>query len=368
VTTTTVLEQVVEELPIAVVLAEGPELRLALLNRAARDAAPLGRELLGRPLAETLPEVEPVVRGIVESGHPQRFEELALPFADSRAYRGHRFYTLTVTPLGDGGIVVVGTEVTGEVRRRLELERALASENAVNSDLQRALLPPSLPEVPGLRLEARYEPAGDRLEVGGDFYDVVPWAGGGWLLVLGDVVGKGARAASVTARLRGAIGVAADYEDTPEGVLEAVNRQLVGLPPRSAAESFCTAALVLLQPTGGQVRAASVLAGHPAPLVLRGRGNVEELGAAGTALGVIDEPRLHRSETVLRPGDSIVLFSDGLLETTGPRRVLGTEALMAALQASASPDLEELLAELVHRLLPAERRDDVALLAARVES
>src|SRR5207247_166079 len=177
----------------------------------------------------------------------------------------------------------------------------------------RSLLPPRMPEVPGLTTAARFRAAGVSSEVGGDFYDLFP-AADGWMVVIGDVTGKGPAAAAITSLARYTLRTAALYERTPERVLERLNDVLLADPEH---RQLCTAACAHLAPHGGGVRIRLVCAGHPAPYVLRAAGGGVPAGHAGTLLGAFEDVSWTADELELRAGDTLVLYTDGVTDTTG---------------------------------------------------
>jgi len=266
----------------------------------------------------------------------------------------------------------------GELRLAEDLARraALALDNArlyeqqstVARVLQQSLLPERLPAYDGLELAARYRPAGDGTEIGGDFYDAFDVDDDALVLTIGDVTGKGAGAAALTGLTRHTLRAAALYERRPAGVVAALNRAL--LNQRSARGKYCTVAVCRFERrAGGTVCAEVTCAGHPLPLVLRADGRVEPVGRPGTLLGWIPDPRLFDERTTLHPGDAIVLYTDGLTEARLPDGLLGDERLAALLRACAGLSAGAIAARLEHAVLSPQRqrpRDDVAIAVVRV--
>ncbi|UGT62713.1 PP2C family protein-serine/threonine phosphatase [Nocardia asteroides] len=251
------------------------------------------------------------------------------------------------------------------LRARREAERERERLQRVNTILQRTLLPPALEAVPGLDVAAHYHIA-SLDEVGGDFYDLFPQGPGRWGFFLGDVCGKGAGAAALTSRVRYTLRGAAVHDPEPDSVLSRLNRVMLDShhpdDPR-----FCT--VLYGQLTLGRDAAHIALAGggHPAALLLRADGSAEFLPTAGGQLiGVLPEADITTVSTMLRPGDTLLLYSDGLIEArTGPADVYGEEALLAFVRDLAPVTATELVAAL--RGLLAELGggviDDAALLA-----
>jgi GAF domain-containing protein/anti-sigma regulatory factor (Ser/Thr protein kinase) len=251
-------------------------------------------------------------------------------------------------------------------------QSAIAIENArlyqertrTAQTLQRALLPPHLPDVDGLELAATYRAAGEGNEVGGDFYDVFPQADGSWALVVGDVCGKGPAAAAVTALARYTLRAHAVAGLRPSYMLTRLNDALL----RQRAPGFVTVALARLELTPGGARVEVATAGHPAPILARD-GGAAPLGEIGTPLGIVEHPELPEVTAELDPGDLLAFYTDGVSEAAAPRRLLSEPELVAlvAERAAAGPTavvhhLEGTAVEIAAGV----PRDDIACLALQV--
>ena len=259
------------------------------------------------------------------------------------------------------------------VAEDLGLRAAAAVENArlyrtargIARTLQTTLLPPSLPAVPGHELAAAYRPAGEGLEVGGDFYDAFSTAEQQWYLVIGDVCGKGAAAAAVTALARWSIRSAAVRRRSPAAIL----RWLADVMLREQDDGgrFATVACAHLDLSRPCPRVTVACGGHPLPVVLRADGTAEELGAPGTLLGLVEDPVLQERSTDLRPGDALVLYTDGLTEARAPEVQWGPEDLLAAARGAAGRPAAGIVEHLVAAALDGQPapRDDLAMLVAR---
>ena len=248
-------------------------------------------------------------------------------------------------------------------RRQAELDRQRSFELA--RALQTSLLPPRLPEVPGLELGARYHPALAGLEVGGDFYDVFD-TGGDWAVVIGDVCGKGPLAAALTALARYTIrSVAMDLRH-PVQVLRKLNDTLLH---HQLDERFCTVAYGRVVPTVGGVRVSVCRGGHPPPLVLRATGEIEPVGADGSLIGLFPEIRLWEETAQLHPGDSMVFYTDGVTEANRGREQFGDERLEDVLRACAGMTAAEVAENVEAAVIDfggPEPRDDLAVLVVHV--
>lgn len=261
----------------------------------------------------------------------------------------------------------------------LAARAALALDNArlyeeqrhIAATLQAALLPHELPVIPGVELAGRYVAAGETNEVGGDLYDVFtssrPGGSGPWSLVIGDVCGKGAAAAALTALIRYTVRAEASRWLAPADVLlrlnEAIIRQLTTIEAR-----FCTAIYGQLTPTGQGVRVAMAYAGHLAPRLLRRDGAVEIGAAGGTILGVYAEPKVASENLCLASGDTLVLVTDGVTEARGLEGFYGEErldSLLAGCSGSSATAVADLITDDVLQFQAGTPRDDVAVLVVR---
>jgi PAS domain S-box-containing protein len=257
----------------------------------------------------------------------------------------------------------------GDLGRRaaLALDSAAlyAERDHVARTLQRSLLPHELPEIPGVELAARYLPAGDGNIVGGDFYDCFATGAGDWALVIGDVCGKGAEAAALTALARYTVRAAALQTRSPGAVLGQLNAALL----RDRLDfRFCTVLYVSLTPQADRIAVCLSAGGHPLPLVLRAGGAVDAVGSPGSLLGIVDPPELAEDRVELAPGDALVLFTDGVTEAD---RGAGTDRLPNVLARCAGAGAADIAAAIEREALAAAGgpvRDDVAVLVARARA
>jgi serine phosphatase RsbU (regulator of sigma subunit) len=246
------------------------------------------------------------------------------------------------------------------------LERAVQARTEIAETLQRGLLPSPLPHIPGWSAAAMYRPAGAENEVGGDFYDAFPFAGG-WMLVIGDVTGRGAQAASITAQARYTLRTAAALTGDPLVALGTLNRALLA---QRRSEMCSIVAFALAEDPRQPVRLA--VAGHPPPVLVDGE-NVTEIADPGPLLGAFEDARWSLTRTLVEPEQQIVVVTDGITEACGSSgRRFGEERMRAELSGARTPVLA------VQRLEAALRAftdgaldDDAAILAiapAPVES
>jgi serine phosphatase RsbU (regulator of sigma subunit) len=254
-----------------------------------------------------------------------------------------------------------------DVELAVELGRRMATavENArlyrrlehVATTLQRSLLPPDLPDVPGWAFNALYMPAGTgETDVGGDFYDVFPTAAG-WMAVMGDVVGRGPAAASLTAMGRYTLRTAGSLVGTPTLGLARLNDNL-----RERGEmALCTAVVILLRE--GTNEASLVCAGHPLPYLIRD-GVPKPVGRTGPLLGAFEQGHWLPASIQLEPGDVIVLYTDGVTDASGPDDRFGDDRLAAALTGTTgAEDAVDRIRTALIEFAGDEQDDDTAVLA-----
>jgi sigma-B regulation protein RsbU (phosphoserine phosphatase) len=210
------------------------------------------------------------------------------------------------------------------LKERQRAEESEARARLLARTLQDSLLPPALPRVPGLDLGAVYRPAGRGDEVGGDFYDVFSPAPGDWVVVIGDVVGKGVAAATLTSLVRYTVRAMAMRVRHPRTVLAALNDALL----QQQAERVCTVALARIRLAAGDPAQVTIcLGGHPRPLAVRRHGDPVPFGRFGTVLGALPAPTLHEATTTLDPGDALLLYTDGVVEGRRDGRFFGEPRL-----------------------------------------
>lgn len=253
---------------------------------------------------------------------------------------------------------------------------AIAMDNArlygersyIASTLQQSLMPDNLPEIPGLELAARYLAAGEGTEVGGDFYDIYRAGENTWGLAIGDVRGKGPRAAAVTALTRYTMRTASLSESTPSRILATLNEAMLR---QRSDDRFCTVAYASIEPNpnGGMTMLLGV-GGHPLPLLLRRDGTVEQVGSPGTLIGLVPDPDIVDDRIDLHPGESLILYTDGVSEARSEEEGLfGEERLIELVRSCANQGAAEIAERIEQRVFEFqdhESRDDLAVLVIRV--
>lgn len=250
----------------------------------------------------------------------------------------------------------------------IRTERSYQRRSEVARALQASLLPRSLPTVPGLDLAACYRGATEGVEVGGDFYDVFD-STGGCGVVLGDVCGKGEEAAALTGMVRYGVRLLGLSNDCPRDVLRQVNRAMVA---QQETGRFATVVAAHLRWHRGSVVVRLASAGHPWPIVLRAEGGVHLVQGGGLPLGVFPDAEPSGQEFELHPGDTVLLYSDGVTEARNPHGELyGEQGLAGAVARgaglTASAFVKAVETDLDH-YTGGRIRDDMALLAVRVDA
>jgi sigma-B regulation protein RsbU (phosphoserine phosphatase) len=222
--------------------------------------------------------------------------------------------------------------------------------------------------VPGAEIEARYCAAGELNEVGGDFYDVFEHGADSWMLVIGDVCGKGSRAAGVTALARHTLRAASMGGQCAAEMLQTLHRALRRQPPGA---DLCTVCLVMATPISGGMRLTVTLAGHPRPLLVDATGVATQIGAPGTLLGVLDEVAINEVEVDLAAGETLLLYTDGIPEAGHSGEELGEHGLIELCRMAPQLTLAQLLEHIEHVALEhaeGSLRDDLALLGLHMRS
>jgi serine phosphatase RsbU (regulator of sigma subunit) len=242
----------------------------------------------------------------------------------------------------------------------VDRERALQRSEQTTRSLQRSILPLHIPPIPGCQLAVRFTPAGGH-GVGGDFYDVFELGDGRWAVLVGDVCGKGAEAAAVSAMARWTLRSLAESLATPADGLRFVNEVMLR---QELDGRFVTIALSLLDVGGAMAQVTTVAAGHPAPLLVPASGEPTTVETDGDLLGIWPTIRLHTAKAELRPGDSLVIYTDGVTDQ-GPGAPPSPQLTLGNRRPGA--DAEQ-LAAMVEGLATSHGRpprDDVAVLAVR---
>lgn len=338
------------------------------------DVNPSGAQLLdgsraalvGRSLFELLPS-SPTEPGSTTSEH-ETGPALSLGDDGNRRHFDVRQQALADRNGEPAGELVVLRDITERVRIEARLRDVLSERSRVAAALQASLVPGHLPAIPASAVAGLYQPAGDGSEIGGDFYDIFPLAHDSWGIVLGDVSGKGAEAAAVTALARYTLRTLAHPCHSPSDTLRDLNARMLAETP---TERHCTLVYAIARPSSQGLELTLSLAGHHPPLVLRRSGEIEPVGRLGTALGLFERPDLHDSQLSLGPGDLICLFTDGLVEARAGSTLFGSERVAAVLREYADSAPAELAAKLsaaARSFHGSDLTDDLALLILRADT
>ncbi|HET7509720.1 MAG TPA: SpoIIE family protein phosphatase [Solirubrobacterales bacterium] len=238
-----------------------------------------------------------------------------------------------------------------------ELERSEQERAEIAETLQQGLLPPPLPHIPGWSVAAMYRPAGAENEIGGDFYDAFRIAGG-WMVVIGDVTGRGAQAAAVTAHARYTLRTAAALTGDPVVALRTLNRELL---IRRGTALCSVAAMAVSEDSGAPVRFA--VAGHPPPLLVDGD-TVAEAARPAPVLGAFSDETWVIEATTVSPEQQLVIVTDGVTDALGGEGRFGEERLRAEVAGVSSPALvAQRIEAALHEFTGGVLDDDAAIVA-----
>ncbi len=267
----------------------------------------------------------------------------------------------------DDDDLALAVDVARRVAVALDNARLYRERDHIAETLQRSLLPPRLPEVPGFELAGRYRAAGAAFDVGGDFYDVFSAGPDAWFLAVGDVCGKGPEAAALTAMARYTLRATVLAEPDPARVLRLLND---AVRAERTGDRFLTLINARLDVSAPRPTVSVAAAGHP-PGVLVRAGSEEHvpLGGRAPVIGIHPDLAVTHQTVELHPGDVLLLFTDGVTDAGAPQHFLDGDAIAAAIRAtgmdSAAGAAAAVEAAAVAAAGEREPRDDIALLALR---
>jgi PAS domain S-box-containing protein len=240
----------------------------------------------------------------------------------------------------------------------VENSRLYTERSRIARTLQAGLLPGALPEVPGFALASLYRPAGEEEVVGGDFYDAFETPAG-WMLVMGDVTGRGAQAAALTAQARHTLRSVGRLLGDPVRAVEELNASL----GERDELSICTVVVVLLGPAAWGATATILCAGHPPPLLVR-HGEAARVGSAGPMAGAWKDASWQTATADLRAGDLLLLHTDGVTDAVGARGRFGDARLIESVRdARGAGDAVARVRRALEAFERGSQADDTALLA-----
>jgi len=345
---------------------EWGQLRLAAASHADESLLPQ----LHTVLAETGPNsIQSRLREASRNGTQLPLGAPTEGFAVPLIARGQRLGTLAVgrhqRHRHDPDEVAVLEDVARRAALAIENARIHAERRRVAQALQQSLLPPVLPVVEGIGFAAEYVPTGDDADVGGDFYDVLPLPDGRWLVVIGDVSGKGVQAATLTGLVRDVIRTLIGDGKPLSEALTRLNGTLV----ERGGGRYCTLALAAVGPgPGNQLEVCLYLAGHDRPVLLTAAGEARFVGTGGTALGLLDSIASPATELTLDPGEALIFYTDGVTERRRGRELFGVDRLREATAPLAGYSADVVAARLRSTALGFSTetpRDDIAILVLR---
>lgn len=251
----------------------------------------------------------------------------------------------------------------------LENARVLSERTRIAHELQTALMPRNLPELEGVSFAAEYLPAvAFGTEVGGDFYDAMSLDDNRLWIAIGDVCGKGARAAALTGVVRDVLRVMAQDGSPLPHALQLLNNTLLD---KQDDNRYATLASAFARRTSPGLSLSVSLSGHDHPLLLRADGTHEWIGCSGTAIGLLPDVKVKPVDVEMSKGDSLILYTDGVTERRNGRTMFGGESIVSVLEnraGSPAQDLASTLVEAVKDYSTDPPRDDIAILVIRCDA
>jgi serine phosphatase RsbU (regulator of sigma subunit)/PAS domain-containing protein len=320
---------------------------------------------------------ELLVESAVDAEHLRLIDEIGMESAiiAPMTARGRTLGAITFVSAESGRVydeddLLIAEELAARCGLAVDNARLFSERAHIARTLQESLLPPELPQPPGLEVAARFRPAGEGFEVGGDFYDLFDTGSSRWAAVIGDVCGKGPEAAAITALARYTLRATAMREDVPSRILATLNDAMLR---QRDDRRFSTVLYACLDQRGGGQTVRFSSGGHPLPLLLRAGGDTCEVGTPGTLLGIVSDPDLTDAEISLRPGDAVVLYTDGVTDADAPAHVHEPLDLARALRASRFDTADSIAEQLLEIAVGPGNgngggvpRDDIAILVIKV--
>jgi serine phosphatase RsbU (regulator of sigma subunit) len=264
----------------------------------------------------------------------------------------------------DDDDLVLAEELARRAALAIDNARMFAVTRDLAQTLQASLLPRELPVIPGVQVTGRYRAAAQGQEVGGDFYDLFMIGEGYWGIAIGDVCGKGPEAAALTALARYTLRALAGRDP---GIVLSMLNDMVFRDPALLPEQFVTVLFAVAMESDRGLSVDVSSAGHPAPLVLRADGMVERVPANGPLVGLVPDSEYRPAPVSLGPGDSLVLYTDGLTDARAPAHTVSDDELAKLVAQGHGLGGERLAAFLEGAATGGEDpRDDIAILVVEV--
>ncbi len=346
-----------------------------------REAHPLTLDA-SHPVAAVLRSGEPVLLPAMSSAFLRDIAAAGEHFALMRRLRYHSAIVVPLiarrralgtlsllrmegAPSYNQDDLVLAEELARRAAMAIDNARLFEGTRHIARTLQASLLPQALPAIPGVQMAGRYRAAAADQEVGGDFYDAFPIGDDRWGIAIGDVCGKGPEAAALTALARYTIRALGDQ--APAQVLSALNDAVLR-EREETSHRFLTAVFAVARARGGMLHLELAAAGHPPPVVLRRDGSVEHLALGGPLAGVIEHLEYSPAHCVLGPGDTMVLYTDGLTDARAPAHILTDSDVLQLVARGRGMDAAGLAAFLEQGATGgAPPRDDIALLVVALD-
>jgi len=348
-------------------LDERGRLRLEAFTHADENALPLLRAELA-PLADGALAV--LLDGVGEAaGLGAPLDGVALPLRVGRTALG----TISVGRPSDHAHgpeeLMMLNELTRRAAQAIDNAQRDSAHVATSQALQQALLPRALPVADGVRFAAAYLPVSAGADVGGDFYDVLALSEGRWLTVVGDVCGKGPRAAARTGLVRDVLRVLLRDGQPLARTFELLNEMMMEAADPSQFATVALAVITRQDTEPASLEVELVLAGHEQPALVRADHTVTYLGRHGSAVGLVKKFAVHPTRHVLLEGDSLVFYTDGITEHRRGTVLFGPQRLAQALERGANHSAEALIGSLrqaIEDFSPQPHRDDIAIVTVQV--
>lgn len=282
------------------------------------------------------------------------FDRVGTPLFDDATYLGYAWYF---------------RDVTDHKQIESDLADIARTSAALAHTLQQSLLPPALPDIPGVQLGATYVPGTSGMQVGGDFYDVFRLGLRSWGLVIGDVCGHGAEAAATTSFARYTLRAAAAQTRSPARALQILNGAMMRARDASGSHRFVTVANARITPNRNGVAVVLAIGGHPLPVLRQASGSTTLVGRYGTLIGAVETVTTADTKLSLQQDDCLVMVTDGVVEARRDGELFGNERLLDVITRHpdlTAPELAQTITRAALSHAGGNVDDDIAVLVMRV--